>query len=146
MAIPKCIVPLSKTMDDLKKDQKSMSKSLLSNPNGIKAFLDQKIEEAGGIEGIMAKAKTEGKKNLITKVERTQKVGSVVLLPDEYYDVVKVECSSIGSNFFWEERNYKIEGFDDGDTYVDVGKDRRVIKVTYRIEDKNPPKNYKKNC
>ena len=142
MAIPKCIVPLSKTMDDLKKDQKSMAKSLLANPDTIKGFLDQKIEEAGGIEGIMAKAKTEGKKNLITKVERTQKVGSVVLLPDEYYDVVKVECSSIGSNFFWEERNYKIEGFDDGDAYVDVGKDRRVIKVTYRIEDKNPPKNY----
>ena len=38
--------------------------------------------------------------------------------------------------------NYKIETYDDGDTYVDVGKDRRVIKVTYRVEDKNPPKNY----
>lgn len=142
MALPKCIVPLSKTIDDLKKDQKSMSKSLLSNPSGIKAFLDEKLTEAGGIEGIMAKAKAEGKKNLITKVETSQKIGSVVLLPAEYYDVVKVTCSSIGSSFFWEELNYKIETFDDGDTYVDVGKDRRVIKVTYRIEDKNPPKNY----
>lgn len=142
MALPKCLVPLSKTMDDLKKDQKSMSKNLLANPSEIKSILDQKLAEAGGIEGIMAKAKAEGKKNLITKVDRTQKVGSVLLLPNEYYDIVKVECSSIGSKFFWEELNYKIETYDDGDTYVDVGKDRRVIKVTYRVEDKNPPKNY----
>lgn len=138
-------MPLTNCITNLKQeDMKKIEKDLFSLIEDGKSALNDMLSKGLDVAAIQEQTKTEGKKNLLTK-SIVVKNAETVPLPADYYDVTAVKAQKQNHNFYFNYRNYKISGSAE-EPFVEVGKAKdgqlfKKIKVTYRIEDKNPPKN-----
>lgn len=138
MGLTNCVTNLSQA------EMKTVEKDLFSLMDEGLTKLNDVLSKGVDVNTIQQQAKAEGKKNLITK-SVVVKDAEKVALPQDYYDVTSVKAQKQNHNFYFNYRNFKIAGTAD-EPFVEVGKAKdgqlfKKIKVTYRVEDKNPPKN-----